>query len=192
MSHGHSSRAHAASKLSPVYYCAACAYNVFVPSSFDVRHFFSFLFFHSAPCSVHCSSLSVFRRTLSLPWHVSLPSFIFFSVFCVCSLSNCVTWSTSQAKWRWPRVYRETHYTSVYFYQRKCVVVRARIPAQPAPGKATLKKEGAWNAPRVQCTCVYFLFPPLSSAHASPSMHPLRSFRSFFVLLRKILDIWND
>lgn len=45
------------------------------------------------------------------------------------------------------RACTETHYTSVYFYQRKCVVVRARIPAQPAPGKATQKKkEGAWNA----------------------------------------------
>lgn len=192
MSHGHSSRAHAASKLSPVYYCAACAYNVFVPSSFDVRHFFSLSFlsfcslFGSLFVSICISSYSVSSLTC-------LPSFLhFFLCFCVCSLSNCVTWSTSQAKWRWPRVYRETHYTSVYFYQRKCVVVRARIPAQPAPGKATLKKEGAWNAPRVQCTCVYFLFPPLSSAHASPSMHPLRSFRSFFVLLRTILDIWND
>lgn len=51
----------------------------------------------------------------------------------------------------------------VYFYQRKCVVVRARIPAQPAPGKAT-QKEGALKRTRIRV----FLVPAIVADTCTP------------------------
>lgn len=176
-----SSGTHAASELSPVYYCAACAYNVFLSILFPLPFFF-FLFLFSYVVSF--PSIRLVSPS---------PSFIFFSLSLSCSLFPLARSlstgeraseraSTSQAKWRRSRVYRETHYASVYFYQRKCVVVRARIPAQPAPGKATPKvEEGAWNAPRVTHTYirthVHSCVPAIVAATRAfpPKVHPLSS-----------------
>lgn len=158
-----SSGTHAASVLSPVYYCAACAYNVFLSILFPLPFFLFYFSFHT--------SSPLLSSVVSFPF-----SFLYFSLS-LCSLSlipfppASERASTSQAKWRRSRVYRETHYASVYFYQRKCVVVRARIPAQPAPGKATPKvEEGAWNAPRVHThTHVHSCVPAIVAAtRASP------------------------
>lgn len=169
-----------------VYYCAACAYNTTCPlSSRSCLSPSLFLrLFLGLPVSV---PLSPSPPPLSLPHSISLrpsdsssPSlcplsplseFLPFSLACFsCSFSVC----SPSVDGRHRAAYSEMTMVArvprhiiplVYFYQRKCVVVRARIPAQPARAwKSDAETRGGEKGHVKRRVRVYFLSPVLSPA----------------------------
>lgn len=107
----------------------------------------------------------------------------------VCSVSGAHGYRLSETDDGRARVPRERHIIPpVYFYQRKCVVVPARIPAQAAPGKATQNREkGAWNTR----SAYIFSFPSLSSSTEDRAVSCLLEIFRFSLLrfyLPKLMD----
>jgi len=135
------------------------------------RLFLTFLFFNVADFSVARPFLIPLYRRVFFPrveLHFAARAQISFSLSLFLSRAARRTLLVSRCLVRFPRSYNAREMSAarvprralrrVYFYQRKCVVVRARIPARRLPGKGDA---GGTRASRD----AHLLLSPVGVAH---------------------------